>query len=254
MVENKRWETFNLIIDSKGLDIKEKGLVLVIFRYINHKTGYANPSRTLIKILTGISDNRTLDKIFDSLIQKGFLVRESGKGKRSKYFIKVGGEITPSVKNEPSVKITPIVGGEITPIVGGEITPQKEKEKKIKENNIYSSEKDEYRLSLLLKNLILNRDSKARAKKCDLQKWCIHINKLIRLDNRTPEDIERVIKWCQNDIFWSSNILSTEKLRKQFDMLYQQMLTKQTMYNQYKNNKEVLEHGGATRKSHRKSL
>lgn len=128
--DNTRWQNFNLIIDTMDLDIKEKGLLLVIFRYVNYKTGYADPSRALIKKLTRISDNRTLDNIFDSLIKKGFLIRESGKGIRSKYYIKVGGENTPSVKNEPS--------REITPTVGGKITPQKENKRKVKENNIYS--------------------------------------------------------------------------------------------------------------------
>ena len=134
MNESSRWNEFNSIIDTVDLDVKEKGLLLIIFRYVNHKTGYADPSRSLIKKKTGISDNRTLDKIFNSLINKGFLIRESGKGNRSRYFIKVGGEITPSVKNEPSGEVTPLLGGEITPIVGGEITPQKENKRKIKEN------------------------------------------------------------------------------------------------------------------------
>lgn len=121
MADDKgRWEQFNIIIDMLDLDIKEKGLLLIIFRYVNYKKGYADPSRALIKKLTGISDNRTLDKLFDSLIEKGVLSRSSGKGTRSRYFIKVGGEITPTV--------------------GGEITPQKEKKRKRKENN--KKEKD----------------------------------------------------------------------------------------------------------------
>ena len=133
MADDKgRWEQFNIIIDMLDLDIKEKGLLLIIFRYVNYKKGYADPSRALIKKLTGISDNRTLDKLFDSLIEKGVLSRSSGKGTRSRYFIKVGGEITSSVNNVPS--------GEITPTVGGEITPQKEKKRKRKENN--KKEKD----------------------------------------------------------------------------------------------------------------
>ncbi|ENZ30100.1 hypothetical protein HMPREF1084_03945 [Clostridium butyricum 60E.3] len=141
MADDKgRWEQFNIIIDMLDLDIKEKGLLLIIFRYVNYKKGYADPSRALIKKLTGISDNRTLDKLFDSLIEKGVLSRSSGKGTRSRYFIKVGGEITSSVNNVPSGEITPTVGGEITPTVGGEITPQKEKKRKRKENN--KKEKD----------------------------------------------------------------------------------------------------------------
>mgnify|MGYP001585219260 CR=1 FL=1 len=136
--ESSRWEEFNSIIDNEDLDIKEKGLLLILFRFVNYKTGYADPSRILIKKLTNITDNRTLDKLMNNLIDKGFLKRESKKGKRSKYFIKVGGKITPSVKNVPSVKNTPIVGGKIT--------PQKENKRKIKEN-IYSSSEDEDSIS-----------------------------------------------------------------------------------------------------------
>ena len=137
--ESNRWDEFNSIVDTLDLDVKEKGMLLIIFRYVNHKLGYANPSRTLLKKLTGISDNRTLDNILKSLIEKGFLYRESGKGIRSKYFVRVGGEVTPSTIVTLSGEVTPSVGGEITPSVGGEITPQKENKKKIKENNIYNT-------------------------------------------------------------------------------------------------------------------
>ena len=133
-----RWEQFNSIVENESVDLKEKALLLILFRYINYEKKYADPSRATLKKLTGISDNRTLDKIFDSLINKGLLVRESGKGVRSKYFIKVGGENTLSGENTPSGEITPSVGGEFTPSVGGEFTPQKENKKKIKEN-IYNS-------------------------------------------------------------------------------------------------------------------
>lgn len=139
---SNRWEEFNSIIDNEDLDIKEKGLLLILFRFVNYKTGYANPSRTLIKKLTDITDNRTLDKLINTLIDKGLLKRESGKGNRSKYFIEVGGKITPSVKDVPSAGITPTVGVEITSLVGGGITPQKENKRKIKEN-IYPSLENE---------------------------------------------------------------------------------------------------------------
>lgn len=105
---NYRWLQYNTIIDNTELDLKEKGLLLVMFRYVNYEKGYADPSRTLIKKLTGIKHNNTLDKIFNSLIDKGVLIRESGKGGRSKYFIKVGGEITTNTKVVPSEKAIPV--------------------------------------------------------------------------------------------------------------------------------------------------
>jgi len=47
----------------------------------------------------------------------------------------------------------------------------------------------------------------------------------IRIDHRSPEDIRRVIEWCQSDPFWQSNILSTAKLREKFDQLTVKMGT-----------------------------
>ncbi len=82
-----RWKQFNSIIDNKDLKIKEKGILLILFRYVNKKTNYASPSRTLIKQLTGITDNRTLDNALNALIEKEYISRISGKGIRSKYYL-----------------------------------------------------------------------------------------------------------------------------------------------------------------------
>ena len=79
------------------------------------------------------------------------------------------------------------------------------------------------RLSHLLFDLILERDSKA--KKPDFGKWNDHTEKLIRIDKRDPADIEKVIRWCQADSFWKTNIRSTEKLRAKFERLFDQMNT-----------------------------
>ena len=61
-----RWEQFNLIIDDESLDVKEKGLLLILFRYVNYKTGYADPSRELLKKLYGTKKNDVLDKVLSS--------------------------------------------------------------------------------------------------------------------------------------------------------------------------------------------
>jgi hypothetical protein len=53
-----------------------------------------------------------------------------------------------------------------------------------------------------------------------IQKWCDPIDKLIRIDNQYPGDIYSVIKGVANDSFWSTVILSTENLRKNFTKLY----------------------------------
>jgi hypothetical protein len=92
-------------------------------------------------------------------------------------------------------------------------------------NKTFLSDSDEYRLSELLFSLILKNNPKA--KKPNLQTWSKNIDLMFRVDKRTAEDIEKVIRWCQSDTFWQSNILSTKKLREKFDQLLVKMKTKQ---------------------------
>lgn len=51
------------------------------------------------------------------------------------------------------------------------------------------------------------------------QSWADHIRLMIERDNRTVEQIKNMIDWCQNNEFWKQNILSTAKLRKQYDTM-----------------------------------
>lgn len=87
--------------------------------------------------------------------------------------------------------------------------------KKEKEKQTYSA--DDMRLAELLRDLI--KENLPTFKEPNLNQWATHIEKLHRIDGRTYEQIEFIIKWCQQDSFWSGNILSGNKLRKQFDQL-----------------------------------
>jgi hypothetical protein len=49
------------------------------------------------------------------------------------------------------------------------------------------------------------------------------MEKIMRLDKRTPIDVEKMIAWATQDDFWSGNIRSPEKLRKHFDLMTHQM-------------------------------
>lgn len=49
--------------------------------------------------------------------------------------------------------------------------------------------------------------------------WAGDIDKTIRLDKRTAEQVEWMINWVQNDSFWKQNILSPSKLREKFNTL-----------------------------------
>ncbi len=57
------------------------------------------------------------------------------------------------------------------------------------------------------------------AKEPNLNEWGYMVDLMLRVDKREPYDIIKIIDWSQQDDFWSTNILSTLKLRKQFDQL-----------------------------------
>ena len=82
----------------------------------------------------------------------------------------------------------------------------------------FHADTEEYKLADYLYKKILENDPKT--KKPKLHTWAEHIDKLIRIDDRSPEDIEMVIDYVTEDDFWQSNILSTSKLRKQFPKVY----------------------------------
>ncbi|PGC72653.1 hypothetical protein [Bacillus wiedmannii] len=69
---------------------------------------------------------------------------------------------------------------------------------------------------LLFELMLLNNPS---AKEPNLEKWANDFRLMREKDNRTDEAIKYLINWTQKDDFWSTNILSPAKLRKQFDAL-----------------------------------
>lgn len=107
-----------------------------------------------------------------------------------------------------------------------EVRSKNESNKKSKISFVEGS--NELRLATYLFNCI--RKNNPEHKKPNLQTWATHIDYMIRLDKRDPGQIKEVIKWCQennqpdgNGFCWSRNILSTDKLRKQYDQLVMRM-------------------------------
>lgn len=130
----------------------------------------------------------------------------------------------------PNVTLTP------TNVTKCNINPQKCEQTKLKETKLkdiksqqkYCDKSEEVKLSKLLFKLIKKRDPKY--KKPNFQNWAVHIDRLNRLEKRSYKDIEKVIRWCQNNsepndngFCWANNILSTKKLREQFGQLWLKM-------------------------------
>lgn len=101
-----------------------------------------------------------------------------------------------------------------------------------KNKKLYVETSNEYRLAKYLFELI--RKNNPEFKEPNIQTWALHIDRMIRIDKREISDIKRIMEWCQNHDFWYSKILSTYKLRKQYDQLTMQMKSKQQIIEQPK--------------------
>lgn len=80
------------------------------------------------------------------------------------------------------------------------------------------------RLSVLLGDLIAERDSKAAAAvkaKATGKRWLTDMRLLLADRQGDVAEVERVLRWSQADAFWQANILSPSKLRQQFVALAQ---------------------------------
>ena len=67
----------------------------------------------------------------------------------------------------------------------------------------------------------LHKQVDPKLKSPNVEKWAADIEKINRLDGRSYEDIEKVIRWIKTPgNFWFANIMSGNKLRLQFSRLY----------------------------------
>lgn len=105
--------------------------------------------------------------------------------------------------------------------IGSGTTAEQNKNDKEEKKNSSCQNSVEFRLSKLLLGLILERRNSF--KNPNLQNWAKNIDLMMRLDNRSASEIEKVIRWSQEDSFWQNNVLSTAKLRAQFDQLAMKM-------------------------------
>lgn len=88
--------------------------------------------------------------------------------------------------------------------------------------------------SLILATLLMTEhqrsDERYSVTPATLQKWAGDIDKIMRIDGRSFEEVEAVIRWCQTPGgFWVPNVLSGSKLREKFPTLVLQSQQKRVV-------------------------
>ena len=85
------------------------------------------------------------------------------------------------------------------------------------------------RLALLLYDLHRQIDTHFTTSQKHIEQWAKDIEKLNRIDKRSYEDIEKVIRWIKTaGNFWCPNIISGSKLREKYPQVFLQMQQQHT--------------------------
>ena len=115
------------------------------------------------------------------------------------------------------------------------VKERKGKERKVKEskgNSVGSEEPPEsFKQSLKLSESLLTSHRKeypdflsGKDSQKTIESWAVDIEKLIRIDKKTPENIQQVIYWIKTKgNFWFPNIISGKKLREKYETVWAQM-------------------------------
>lgn len=109
------------------------------------------------------------------------------------------------------------------PIEALQSTPEKPS-KPEKVARIFGPASPEYRLAEYLLGKVKLLDRKMRSP--NLQLWAMDIDKMIRLDKRSPAEVKDLIDFAHGDTFWCKIILSADNLRDKATKLTAQMTAK----------------------------
>ena len=200
------WEDNNVVHDSVIYELK-RGEMLYSLRFLGKRWGWSK--NKVGQFLRNLEHTKSIKLVYE-------------KGHRiSKLIIYNYNKYNPTKDTiKDSKKDTQ---GTLKGHAGVKNGTNKNEDKEFKETNkrLFVEDSIEFQLSKLLYDKILKNNP--NHKKPNLQEWAKHIDLMIRKDNRKPKDIGEIIDWCQSDNFWCTNILSANKLRKQFDQLTMKM-------------------------------
>lgn len=195
--------------------------------HINNKTGWKNEFTVALSVLSiksGLS-SRAVTNARKELTEKGRIKWESRNGNQAaQYSInslmeELQESYADKVADNNTDKQTCKLTGNDTDITST-LTKHKlniNRNNSPKKNIEFPSDSQEYILAQYLLDKILENNPSSKLP--NLNNWAKSMDMILRVDKRTAEEVKAVIDFCQTDSFWKSNILSVEKLRKQYDQL-----------------------------------
>ena len=113
-------------------------------------------------------------------------------------------------------------------ILDNKLNIRKETITRVRSTRSRFSEENLEQANYHLQSIISYMPNFKKPSKQELKEWAISMRLMIEKDNRVLDEIKEIIDWisagnCEDAIFWQPNILSTPKLRKQFNQIQGKM-------------------------------
>ncbi len=214
----------------KSLNSKQRDILINLLLMANHQdnTVFINGKDTIIKAgqvltsLKGIKEKCAKDVSIQN-IRTSLLVLENGRFLTSKSTNKYR---IITIENWEQYQSNEMNQHTNQQAPNKHLTTNKNV-KNEKKNNLFVETSNEFQLSKYLFEFI--RKNNPKAKEPNFQTWSKEFDLMIRRDKREVQEIKDLINWSQNDSFWYKNILSPQKLRKQYDQLIVKMYDDKTV-------------------------
>jgi hypothetical protein len=229
------------VIEHGPRNIYEFAVLMVIADAANADGEHAHPGMVNLVRGSRLASDRGVQKVLKRLLEDEWIeVTEEGGGRgRATVYRVLMGRGKPRTRDGVSARANPEPDAGITagnPEPGDSETPNESdgNPEPGRNRSSYATEKptvesnavpaasgvdvgaDIERLCTLLADLIEANGSK---RPTITAKWRLECDRLMRLDGRTAEQIERAIRWSQRDAFWRANVLSMPTLREKYDQL-----------------------------------
>jgi DNA-binding transcriptional regulator YhcF (GntR family) len=205
----KRWLDILMMVNHEDKKIPFNGKFKIV------KRGEKQTSVIKLASRWGIN-RRTVDSFLDLLISDGMISVEKSKTNGTTLKVLHYNDYQDNLEKsaQPNTQ-------QSTQRNAHKQEPKELKNNTTRKKREYDENSSPFKLAKYLYLKIQENDP--NAKEPNFQTWADDARKLMELDKRSKENIYNVINWCQQDEFWSSNILSVKKLRSQFTQLFIKM-------------------------------
>lgn len=217
--------TFHSLSRHKTLSLE--AIALLVYLLSHNQDKYQIKMKTVIAHFQGRCGQRRLYSLVNELIETGYIERT---------FLKKGNLKTEAlyrVSSKPKFKkcfrngsFGDVEAGDAENCQAKEYQDSLDKSKELeedqcKERSPAAPAAEAAHLCTLLFEEIKKHLPKARPP--NMRQWSLEMDRMLRLDKRSPEEVKEAICFLQEDKWFKANVLSPDSLRKQFDRICAKM-------------------------------